>query len=159
MSHPFEGCINSISWQYWCMFEYPHVWPLCFLVWKFQLYCTYVFVFLWHIPHPTAIWSREWLTFQRKGQSEGVATCSWHDSLKSWTCTRLHNIPSQKIVLFIVTAVRISDPGRICRIWGSHIGDDMGCDPTKSEVLHRSWGMCCLHLRVSKNMYLCLVAV
>jgi hypothetical protein len=59
----FKGCVNSISWQYWCMcvdvflnsLVCNHCVFLAFLMWKLQLYCTYVFVCIWHIPHPTVI--------------------------------------------------------------------------------------------------------
>jgi hypothetical protein len=39
-----SGCFfNSIIYNHY------------FLVWKLQLYCTYVFVSIWRIPHPTVI--------------------------------------------------------------------------------------------------------
>jgi hypothetical protein len=60
VTNPCKGCGNSISWQYWCIYMdlnslmCNHCVFLGFLMWKLQLYCTYVFVYIWHIPHPTA---------------------------------------------------------------------------------------------------------
>jgi hypothetical protein len=53
VTHPFNWCmyadafLNSLMCKH-CVF-------LGFLAWKPQLCCTYVFVFIWHIPYPTAI--------------------------------------------------------------------------------------------------------
>jgi hypothetical protein len=52
MTHPCEGCVNSMSWQY-DMYEWMYL--------RITLFVTIViaifryFVFIWHVPHPTVI--------------------------------------------------------------------------------------------------------
>jgi hypothetical protein len=66
MTHPFEDCVNSISWQYLCKYVdvffnslmCDHCIFLDFLMWKLQLYCAYVFVFIWYTPHPAVIFTK-----------------------------------------------------------------------------------------------------
>jgi hypothetical protein len=48
--------IGVYMWMYFLnSFVCNHCVFLGFLIWKLQLYCTHVFMFIWHIPHPTFI--------------------------------------------------------------------------------------------------------